>query len=76
MVAGFYENKPRCWTRHWVWHARSGLILFDLCAFFRTNVQSQNFLNSGTYKGSGLFQVRGSASGLPDTVTGTFEYFG
>ena len=76
MVAGFYENKPRRRTRHWVWHARSGLILFALCALLIINVQSQNFLNTGSYKGSGLFQVRGAASGLPDTVSGTFEYFG
>ena len=76
MVARFYENKPRCRTSHRVWHARSGSILFALCAFFRTNAQAQNFLNTGTYKGAGLFQVRGAASGLPDTVSGTFEYFG
>ena len=76
MVAGFYENKPRSRTRHKVWHARSGLILFAICALFSTNAQTQNFLNTGSYKGSGLFQVRGAASGLPDTVSGTFEYFG
>jgi len=40
------------------------------------DVQAQNFKNNGTYKGPGLFQVRGAATGLPDTVTGTFEYFG
>jgi hypothetical protein len=57
-------------------HARSGLILFALCALFSTKAQAQSFLNTGTYKGPGLFQVRGAASGLPDTVSGTFEYFG
>lgn len=76
MVAGFYEQKPRCRTLHRVRHARSGLILFAMCALFSTYAQTQNFLNTGTYKGSGLFQVRGAASGLPDTVSGTFEYFG
>jgi hypothetical protein len=76
MVAGLYENNTRCRTHHKVWHARSGLILVAVCALFITNVQAQNFLNTGTYKGSGLFQVRGAASGLPDTVSGTFEYFG
>ena len=76
MVARFYDNKPRCRTRHRVRHARSGLILFALCALFSTKAQAQSFLNTGTYKGPGLFQVRGAASGLPDTVSGTFEYFG
>ena len=81
MVARFYKNIVQSRTRYRVWHAskwraRSGLILFTLFALFLTNVQAQNFLNSGTYRGSGLFQVKGAATGLPDTVTGTFEYFG
>ena len=77
MVARFYKNKPRYHIRYRVRYVRFGLMTFALFALFMTKTQAQNFLNTGgTYKGSGLFQVAGTASGLPDTVTGTFEYFG
>ena len=77
MVARFYENIPQYLTRHRVWQVRSGLITFALFALFITNAHAQNFLNTGgIYNGSGLLQVAGTASGLPDTVSGTLEYFG
>ncbi len=83
MVARFYKNKQRYLSRHRVWYsskkyARSGIIKFVLFALFIANAQAQNFQNSGTYKGTstGLFRVKGSAIGLPDTVTGGFEFFG
>jgi hypothetical protein len=50
------------------------------CAFMillLASVQAQNFNNTGgAYSGTGLFRVKSQAIGLPDTVTGTFEYFG
>ena len=52
------------------------MIFLVLIALFLINAQSQDFVNAGSYTGPGLFQVRGVASGLPDTVTGTFEYLG
>jgi hypothetical protein len=79
MVAKPYKIKLRRLTRHRIWQARNGLIALGVALFFLTyNAQSQNFLNgkNGTYKGPGLFQVKGQATGLPDTLTGTFEYFG
>jgi hypothetical protein len=76
MVAKFYENNPRCRTLHGVWHARSVLIFIALFGWCSNNAHGQNFDNNGIYKGSGLFQVKGAATGLPDTVSGTFEYFG
>ncbi|MGD1046046.1 MAG: FlgD immunoglobulin-like domain containing protein [Bacteroidota bacterium] len=79
MVAKLNKIKPRCLTRHRVWQARCGWAALAAALFFLTyNAQSQDFLNAknGTYKGPGLFQVKGQAIGLPDTVTGTFEYFG
>ncbi|RPI02920.1 MAG: T9SS C-terminal target domain-containing protein [Ignavibacteriae bacterium] len=78
MVARFYEHIPRCRIRNRMRLMRTAVLAFALLALFITNSRAQHFMNgdSGTYKGPGLFQVRGIASGLPDTVTGTFEYFG
>ena len=56
--------------------SRFGLIFSALFALLLTNAQAQDFVNTGTYKGTGLFQVKGRHTGLPDTVTGTFEFFG
>jgi hypothetical protein len=53
-----------------------GLAIFAMILSLAADVQAQNFINTGVYKGPGLFRVRNQATGLPDTVTGTFEYFG
>jgi hypothetical protein len=79
MVAKLNNQIPRCLIRHTIRHARSGLIALAVMLLFLTDsAQAQDFLNgkNGTYKGPGLFQVKGRATGLPDTVTGTFEFFG
>jgi hypothetical protein len=79
MVAILNKMKPRCLSRDRVWQARSSRVALAMTLVFLTyNAQSQDFVNGkkGTYKGAGLFQVKGQATGLPDTVTGTFEYFG
>lgn len=52
------------------------LITFVLLALFAESTEAQNFYNTGTYQGSGKFHVRNLATGLPDTVTGIFDYFG
>jgi hypothetical protein len=54
----------------------SGLIAFTILALFAQGAEAQSFHNTGTYRGSGAFHVRNQATGLPDTVTGTFDYFG
>jgi hypothetical protein len=51
-------------------------LIIALFVVLSASVQAQNFRNNGVYKGSGLFRVQNQATGLPDTVTGTFEYFG
>ena len=76
MVANLQDSIPRCSTHNKVRHARTGVMIVALFALIITSAQAQNFNNIGTYKGPGLFRVRGQATGLPDTVTGTFEYFG
>jgi hypothetical protein len=79
MVARLNNIISQRFTRRKIWHARSGLVALVAALVFLTyDAQSQNFVNgsTGTYKGPGLFQVKGHATGLPDTVTGTFEYFG
>jgi hypothetical protein len=35
-----------------------------------------SFVNSGTFKNTGTFRIKHAVAGLPDTVGGTFEYFG
>jgi len=57
---------------------RKFLLLIFAVSFFTVSLQTQSFRNlpGGVYKGSGLFQVKEEATGLPDTVTGTFEYYG
>ncbi|MCX6120715.1 MAG: T9SS type A sorting domain-containing protein [Ignavibacteriales bacterium] len=79
MVARLYNRVPRRLTRYRIWQARRGLFAFAVALLFLAfTAQSQHFVNgkNGTYKGPGLFQVKGQATGLPDTVTGTFEFFG
>lgn len=53
-------------------------LLLGLIIISSMNLNAQNFRNQpgGVYQGSGLFKVKEQATGLPDTVTGTFEYFG
>jgi Bacterial Ig-like domain (group 1). len=75
MVAKLKDILPLCLTRQRVW-ARAGFLVFILLASLMENTEAQNFNNTGTYKGPGLFRVKNQATGLPDTVTGTFEYFG
>jgi hypothetical protein len=52
-------------------------MIVALFALIITSAQAQDFNNTGgSYKGQGKFRVKNQAIGLPDTVTGTFEYFG
>ena len=79
MVAKLNNQLPRYLSKRRVRYARCGLIAIAILLLFITDsAQAQHFLNSGTYKATstGLFRVKGSASGLPDTVGGTFEFFG
>ncbi|MGA3286931.1 MAG: FlgD immunoglobulin-like domain containing protein [Bacteroidota bacterium] len=75
MVARLKDILPLCPTRQRVW-ARAGFLVCILLASLIGNAEAQDFHNAGTYKNSGKFRVRGQATGLPDTVGGTFEYFG
>lgn len=50
-------------------------IVVSIVLFFES-LNAQNFYNSGTLKNNGTFRVRKAVTGLPDTVGGTFEYFG
>jgi hypothetical protein len=75
MVARLKDILPLCLTRQRVW-ARAGFLVFILLASLIGNAEAQNFHNAGIYKNPGKFRVRGQATGLPDTVGGTFEYFG
>ncbi len=75
MVARLKDILPLCLTRQKVW-AHAGFLAFLLLSLLIGNAEAQNFNNVGTYKNSGKFRVRGQATGLPDTVGGTFEYFG
>lgn len=45
-----------------------------LCAV--VPVRSQNFTNNGSMTNTGTFRVKQTATGLPQNVGGTFEYFG
>jgi hypothetical protein len=79
MVARLYNRIPRCLIKQRIRHVRSGLLALAVVLLsLADSTQAQDFVNGsrGTYKGSGLFQVKGRATGLPDTVTGTFEFFG
>lgn len=62
------------------WNSYVWNVLCTLSAFFLLIIgtaQAQNFNNTGgSYSGPGLFRVKNQAINLPDTVTGTFEYFG
>jgi hypothetical protein len=53
-----------------------GLTAIIALALLAGSAHAQNFHNTGTYRGSGTFHVRNLATGLPDTVSGTFDYFG
>ena len=75
MVARLKDILLLCPTRQRVW-ARAGFLVLILLASLIGNAEAQDFYNAGTYKNSGKFRVRGQATGLPDTVGGTFEYFG
>jgi len=75
MVARLKDILPLCPTRQRVW-ARACFLVFILLASLIGNAEAQDFYNAGTYKNPGTFRVRGQAIGLPDTVGGTFEYFG
>lgn len=57
-------------------HTYSGLFALTMFVLFAQSAEAQNFRNTGTYRGSGTFHVRNQAIGLPDSVTGTFDYFG
>ena len=79
MVANLNNQRPRCLSKYRLRQIRSGIVALGIALFCLTDsVQAQHFINgsAGTYTGPGLFQVKGNATGLPDTVTGTFEYFG
>ncbi len=68
------KNRPRNAMRHII----NAIALMIMFSFASVDMKAQNFRNipGGTYNGPGLFRVKNDATGLPDTVTGTFEYFG
>lgn len=51
-------------------------VLLALFVSVSGGVYAQNFVNTGTLSNTGTFRVKNGVSGLPDTVGGTFEYFG
>ncbi|MCX7985034.1 MAG: T9SS type A sorting domain-containing protein [Bacteroidetes bacterium] len=54
------------------WIVRCTLVVILLV----DGIQAQNFVNTGKFQNNGTFRVRNAVSGLPDTIGGTFEYFG
>ncbi len=78
MVAKLAKILPRCLSMHRKRLTRSSLTAFVLLLLVTASTNSQNFINTSTgkYSGQGTFRVKNNATGLPDTVTGTFEFFG
>jgi hypothetical protein len=62
---------------HWfIERLGARLAIIALLLSVTGEVYAQNFVNTGQLNNTGTFRVKNGVSGLPDTVGGTFEYFG
>ena len=73
-TAGTYRTTKRTNGRL-ITAARSALCVL-LLGLGARQAEAQNFVNSGQLHNAGTFRVKNGVAGLPDTVGGTFEYFG